>query len=79
MWIIYLNIDGVLNTDRAVRLQKNNNSENINFDLESMMNLKMFIEETDLYIVISPTWRIHCGTNNRLWTELIRNLRQYGT
>ncbi|GMK37181.1 hypothetical protein PCCS19_02340 [Paenibacillus sp. CCS19] len=73
MKIIFLDIDGVLNTDRAVKLQKLFNHDRIIFDAEAMKNLKELIKETNAYIVISSTWRIHYGTDNRLWKELMSN------
>ncbi|WP_156430912.1 HAD domain-containing protein [Paenibacillus sp. FJAT-26967] len=73
-----MDIDGVLNTDRAVRMQKNSNKDTIDFDQESMMNLAMILKETNSYIVLTSTWRIHYGTDSRLWTELIRNFVEFG-
>ncbi|WP_127532157.1 HAD domain-containing protein [Paenibacillus kobensis] len=78
MRIIFLDIDGVLNTDRAVRLRQLHEQADINFDAEAMKNLQELIDATDAYVVISSTWRIHYNTENRLWTELIRNFMQYG-
>lgn len=47
------------------------------FDPEAMHCLKLLIEETNAYLVISSTWRIHYDTNEKLWTELVRNLNEY--
>lgn len=78
MRIIFLDIDGVLNTDRAVKLQTLYNSDRITFDADALKNLKELVEETNAYLVISSTWRIHYGTDSRLWKELMSNFKEYG-
>ncbi|GAV11738.1 HAD domain-containing protein [Paenibacillus sp. NAIST15-1] len=78
MKIIFLDIDGVINTDRAIMIQRNHNSEEFVFDQKAMKHLKEIVTETNAYFVISSTWRVHYGTSNLLWNSLIRNLNQYG-
>lgn len=78
MKIIFLDIDGVINTDRAIMIQRNHNSEEFVFDQKTMKHLKEIVTETNAYFVISSTWRVHYGTSNLLWNSLIRNLNQYG-
>lgn len=73
MKIIFLDIDGVLNTDRSIKNRVNN--DQIDFEEEALINLMNVINQTDAYIVISSTWRIHKADNGFLWSELIRNLK----
>ncbi|RKP57961.1 hypothetical protein D7Z26_00130 [Cohnella endophytica] len=77
MKLIFLDIDGVLNTDRYIRIQKNHNNGQITFDPEAMKNLKLLVEMTDSFIVICSTWRIHYESNEKLWRDLIRNFIEY--
>lgn len=63
MKIIFLDVDGVINTDKNFeRLVKENNgvetySMYVTFDTDTMNNLKDLIEKTNAYIVISSSWR----------------------
>jgi HAD domain in Swiss Army Knife RNA repair proteins len=75
MKIIFLDIDGVLNTDRQIRINNLKQNEGINFDQEAMGNLKKIIKKTKARIVITSTWRIHQRENGYLWSELIRNFQ----
>ncbi|MCL6604587.1 MAG: hypothetical protein K6T94_17120 [Paenibacillus sp.] len=77
MKIIFLDIDGVLNTDRYISFQKNHNVGQIIFDPEAMKNLKFLVESTNSNIVISSTWRIHYESNEKLWRDLGRNFNEY--
>lgn len=67
MKIIFLDVDGVLNTQRQIMRQvvdnnmKSKSGMELNFDPRGMMFLKEIIEKTDAYIVISSTWRLHAG------------------
>ena len=75
MKIIFLDIDGVLNTDRQIRINNLNQIDCIKFDQEAMENLKKIIEKTQAGIVITSTWRIHQSKSDYLWRELIRNFQ----
>ncbi|WHX98447.1 HAD domain-containing protein [Neobacillus sp. DY30] len=75
MKIIFFDIDGVLNTDRQIRINNLYQIEGIKFDQEAMENLKKIIEKTKARIVITSTWRIHRRENGYLWSELIRNFQ----
>jgi hypothetical protein len=75
--IIFLDIDGVLNTDRVVRMRKNHDITTIEFDPEAMNNLRKIVNATNAKLVISSTWRIHQNTDTPLWNALIENLKKY--
>lgn len=69
--ILFLDIDGVLNSEEYYK-NCNNSSENISrFDSSSVSLIKSLIEEFSLKIVISSTWRY--GAVDRLMHELKRN------
>lgn len=80
--IIFLDVDGVLNTERYRRIQAKNHAGvmldefNLNFDPVATANLKQLIQETEAELVITSTWRIgkldtkYCF----LWNHLERNL-----
>ena len=62
MNIIFLDVDGVLNSFRKlkqvyIRTGKQHSGINFPFDEECMDNLKYIISETDAYIVINSSWR----------------------
>ena len=75
--IIFLDIDGVLNTDRQVRINNLKQIDDIDFDKKAMENLKKIIAQTNAKIVIASTWRIHRKENGYLWKELVRNFEAY--
>ncbi len=77
MKVVFLDIDGVVNTDRIARYRKNHNIDEMIFDEEAMKNLHHIIESTGSMIVISSTWRIHYNTDRPLWISLIENLRKF--
>lgn len=81
MNIIFLDIDGVLNTERYIKEQRKNSEENdvgfrydFNFDPICMKNLKTLIEKVKPYIVLSSSWR----NNEDLIIEIRKNLKLYG-
>ena len=78
MKVIFLDIDGVLNTDRAIKRRKNQSDDKIHFDEVALGNLKEIVLATQSKIVISSTWRIHRNTNNPLWAAIIDNLKNIG-
>jgi len=82
--IIFLDVDGVLNTNRYSKeqIQKNNGRFKFemifNFDPRAMENLKEIVDSTNAYIVISSTWRLgHDDEEDEYWTNLIKNLKEY--
>ena len=77
MKIIFLDIDGVLNTDRQIRINNLEQIKDIKFDPIAMKNLKKIVEESKAKIVITSTWRVHRQDNGYLWRELIRNFEMY--
>jgi hypothetical protein len=77
--IIFLDIDGVLNTwrfqDYQVKYHECDSWDaQFNFDPICMKNLKELIDKTDSYIVISSTWR---NTNNGM-NDINNNFKLYG-
>jgi hypothetical protein len=78
MNIIFLDIDGVLNTERFIKYQIEHHEcdpyeADFNFDPICMKNLKKLIDKTNSYIVISSSWR----TSKRLINEISNNLKLY--
>lgn len=85
MKIIFLDIDGVLNTPRFQTIQIKNHEcdayeSQFNFDPICMKNLKEIIDKTNAYIVISSTWRYNDSddSDNRYMKEIYNNLNLYG-
>lgn len=93
MKIIFLDIDGVLNTERYIIEQYNQRGKrppiaDYNFDPICLENLKELIKATNAYIVISSSWRIREDefvqwqlgkyNNDEHWNALIRNLNSIG-
>lgn len=82
MNIIFLDIDGVLNTERFQTIQVKNcecdwHEAQFNFDPICMNNLKEIINKFDAYVVITSTWRYWRDKNGQPWTELIGNFNKY--
>lgn len=79
-------MDGVLNTERYVRLQASGLGGStadykfqFNFDPIATANLKEIVTSTNAYIVFTSTWRIGQGDNNSiLWVELMKNMDELG-
>lgn len=84
MRVIFLDVDGVLNTDGYLEAQtKRKNgifsyTMIFNFDPQSMDNLKKIIEATNSKIVISSSWREGMRYNDLFWRTLINNLEKAG-
>lgn len=79
MNIIFLDIDGVLNTWRFQNYQVKHHecdswNAQFNFDPICMKNLKELIDKTNSYIVISSSWR---NTENGI-KDIKDNLKLYG-
>lgn len=82
--IIFLDIDGVLNTHNHLVKQveeagKNYYEAQFNFCPVSLENLKQIVEETNSKIVISSTWRSsrdmpYDNPHHRFWKAIQRNL-----
>ncbi|HCW54570.1 MAG TPA: hypothetical protein DG753_12735 [Clostridium sp.] len=78
--IVFLDIDGVLNTGRNQDLQEQRDGKStfyhqFYFDKQCMRNLKEIILQYDAYVVISSSWRIEKDTI--YWSEILRNFRKY--
>lgn len=91
MKVIFLDIDGVLNTHRFFEEQLENHNGIIpegvdfqtNFDPLAMKNLQEIVELTDAKIVVSSTWRTsrdmpYNSSYRRLWEAIIKNLTSVG-
>lgn len=82
--IIFLDVDGVLNSEKSIvetyMFRKENNlpkgATDEVFPDEYLLNLKDLIDKTGAFIVISSTWRRHYP-NDRKWNKLIANLKKY--
>lgn len=77
MKVIFLDIDGVLYTDKALKLDKETNSPIINFDSKSLLNLYEIVKKTDAKIVISSSRKVHKKNNWFLWLQIIENLKKF--
>lgn len=78
MNIIFLDIDGVLNTERFQKIQIKNGESSIYdaqffFDPIAMNNLRDLINQTNSHVVISSSWR----TSEKYYQELLYNFKQY--
>ena len=79
MNIIFLDVDGVLNSIKKLTEMFNINKRPYSgydypFDDDCLNNLKRIVEETNSYIVITSTWRMHeIGK-----TILLNELKKYG-
>jgi len=89
MKVVFLDIDGVLNTEKHYMAQvKANNNQNdasfqFNFDPEAMQYLKEIIDKTNAKIVITSTWRIGRDVSeksllSRYWNAILQNFYKYG-
>ena len=76
--IIFLDIDGVLNTERYLRIQSRkckgiiDSEMQFNFDPEATKNLCEIVDKTDSYIVVCSKWKN--DKNSRLWVEFMNNM-----
>ena len=69
--ILFLDIDGVLNSEEYYRNNLNTEKDFSRFDPSSVALIKALVEEFSLKIVISSTWRY--GAIDRLMHELKKN------
>lgn len=80
MKVIFLDIDGVLNTGRYRKVQVKRGisdyyNAQFNFDPICMRNLKEIVDKTGAKIVLSSTWRIN--QEDEYFNEFKLNLKQY--
>ena len=79
MKIIFLDVDGVLNSINNLievynKTHKSHSGYNYPFDEKCLNNLKFIVDKTDAYIVISSTWR----RNIKGKMVLLSKLKEYG-
>ena len=79
MKIIFLDVDGVLNSIKNLINVSNKNHRPYSgydypFDEKCLKNLKRIVDETNAYIVITSTWRMHEIGKSILLNEL----KKYG-
>lgn len=83
MKIIFLDIDGVLNTGRYRKILKktehmSSDDSQFFFDPITMRNLSELVSKNDAKIVISSTWRYDRDKKDDIyWNMLMGNLRQF--
>lgn len=83
MNIIFLDIDGVLNTERYIVYQVDNKITNgydaqFNFDPKAMSNLREIVTKSNAKIVISSTWRMNRDyKNDQYWNAIFDNFSKY--
>ena len=76
MNIIFLDVDGVLNSIKSLKTAYKKDSTRpysdyyYPFDPRCLLNLKHLVEETDSYLVITSTWRKHELGREILLSEL---------
>lgn len=90
MKVIFLDVDGVLNSENDLRVfrEKNNITGTILYaEVEDrpLKLLKELVEKSGAKIVVSSSWRIGCERSGResifgasLYEKLVRRLRDYG-
>lgn len=61
--ILFLDIDGVLNSARYQRIRTDTDG---NIDKTRLPLLKKIIDETDAEIILSSTWRLHWDSDEKL-------------
>ncbi len=80
MRVIFLDIDGVLNSDEYDRTRNPNDRENI--DKTRLVLLKKLVKRTRANIVLSSSWRKHWDKDesncDRIGTELNEIFGEYG-
>jgi hypothetical protein len=69
--VLFLDVDGVLNSKLYYKNSFNPNENHSRFDAYSVFLIKQLIEEFSLKIVITSTWR--AGMVDKLMSELKRN------
>jgi hypothetical protein len=82
MKIIFLDIDGVLNTEKHIIYQVDNKMCNgheaqFNFDPVAMSNLRELVIKTDANVVISSSWRIGIEKGDPYWSAILDNFAKY--
>lgn len=64
MKVIFLDIDGVLNSSEYFERTKDNKLSRIELDIKCLKILKEVIDETKAYIVVTSSWRLLKGFEN---------------
>lgn len=74
MNLIFLDVDGVLNSSRKLRevwelTHKPHSGVNYPFDERCMNNLKLLVEKTNSKIVVTSTWRKYEENMKKIETD----------
>ncbi|WP_166237763.1 HAD domain-containing protein [Paenibacillus turpanensis] len=80
MRIIFLDIDGVINTVRNLQFQgagADTRPDQIRLDPLPLLSLKEMIEVTNAYIVVTSSWRKKRETS-RLWKVFMKAMEEAG-
>lgn len=84
MKIIFLDVDGVLITEKSIVEQYYRNNKKPSsgyrqdFDVDCMNNLKEIVQISNANIVISSTWRLGDHSTDKGWIALLDRLNDYG-
>lgn len=71
MKIIFLDIDGVLNSEEYVRSERFKNKGGlIDIDSEAVKILDRILDETGAKIVLSSTWRLDKGSRDKVRSDV---------
>ena len=79
--LIFLDIDGVLNTGRSVEYDNKFGRkfiDEMNLDNEALSNLRALIDVTGAELVLSSTWRLAVGSNSSAFSNIELKLSEYG-
>lgn len=80
MKVIFLDVDGVLNSEQWFKEQykKYGRPCSQTLDHKCLVRLKRLIDKTDAYIVVSSTWRFGYKDNDEGWQILMNALNEVG-
>lgn len=81
MKLIFLDVDGVLNSEKHyIKLSKQGKSsmsDDMELQKHSLKYLSNLVKKTGAEVVISSTWRMGCP-HDKSWLNLVNQLREYG-
>lgn len=79
MKLIFLDFDGVINTEKHIyeRHRKRENILETSFDPNAMKYLKEIVDKTEAEIVVTSTWRLGRFLKTGRWEEVEDEFRKY--